>query len=168
MKLLKPTVYFLLISVLSLTLASCERDADLYVKKEYRKDDVPLTGALNFPPTASPALGKMNIHYNTTTKLLTYSISWSGLTGAVTGASIHGMAPTGFAANPVQNFITSSNLSSITRCATVSTTSCGSISGRLFADGVVVTEQDILNGVYYVSIRTAANPLGEIRAQIKF
>ena len=131
MKLLKPTAYFLLIAVLSLTLASCDRDADLYVRKEYRKDDVPLTGA-------------------------------------VTGASIHGMAPTGFAANPVQNFITSSNLSSITRCATVSTTSCGSVSGRLFADGVVVTEENILNGVYYVSIRTAANPMGEIRAQIKF
>ena len=168
MKLLKPAAYFLLISALSLTMVSCDRDADLYVKKEYSRTDIPLTGALNFPPTSSPALGKMNIHYNTTTKLLTYSISWSGLTGAVTGASIHGMAPSGFAANPVQNFITPTNLSSIARCATVSTTSCGSVSGRLFADGVVVTEENLLNGVYYVSIRTAANPMGEIRAQIRF
>jgi CHRD domain len=164
MKLLKPTAYFLLISALSLTLISCDRDADLYVKKEYIKNDIPLTGALNFPPTASPALGKMSINYNTTTKLLTYTISWSGLTGAVTGVSIHGQAPTGFPANPVQNFDTRN----ISRCATVSTTSCGSISGRLIADGVVVTEESILNGVYYVSIRTAANPLGEIRAQIRF
>jgi hypothetical protein len=74
------------------------------------------------------------------------------------------MAPTGFAANPVQNFDTRN----IIRCATFTTTSCGSISGRLIADGVVVTEDNILNGVYYVSIRTAANPLGEIRAQIRF
>ncbi|MFM8591386.1 MAG: CHRD domain-containing protein [Sphingomonadales bacterium] len=168
MKLLKPAAYFLLISVLALTLASCDRDADLFVRKEYIRNDIPLTGALNFPPTASPALGKMNINYNTDTKMLTYTISWSGLTGAVTGASIHGLAPTGFAASAVQNFITSANLSSITRCATVTNTSCGSISGRLFADGVVVTEESILNGVYYVSIRTAANPLGEIRAQIRF
>ncbi|MFM7645204.1 MAG: CHRD domain-containing protein [Sphingomonadales bacterium] len=164
MKLLKPAAYFWMIAVVSLTLTSCDRDADLYVRKEYQKNDVLLTGALNFPPTASPALGKMNIHYNTTTKLLTYSISWSGLTGAVTGAAIHGLAPTGFPANPVQNFLTTA----IIRCATVSTTSCGSISGRLFADGIVVTEENILNGVYYVSIRTAANPFGEIRAQIKF
>ncbi len=164
MKLLKPTAYFLMIAVLSLSLASCNRDEDLFVRKEFIKNDIPLTGALNFPPTASPALGKMNINYNTGTKLLTYTISWSGLTGAVTGASIHGLAPTGFPANPVQNFTTSA----IIRCATVTNTSCGSFSGRLFADGVVVTEESILNGVYYVSIRTAANPLGEIRAQIRF
>ncbi|MFM8709883.1 MAG: CHRD domain-containing protein, partial [Sphingomonadales bacterium] len=164
MKLLKPAAYFLVISLLSLSLASCDRDADLYVRKEYVKNDIPLTGALNFPPTASTALGKMNLHYNTTTKLLTYTISWSGLTGAVSGAAIHGLAPTGFAAAPVQNFSTSA----IIRCASVTTTSCGSISGRLFADGVVVTEENILNGVYYVSIRTAANPMGEIRAQIRF
>jgi hypothetical protein len=74
------------------------------------------------------------------------------------------MAPTGFPAAIIQNFSTSA----ITRCATVTNTSCGSYSGRLFADGVLVTEDNLLNGVYYVSIRTAANPAGEIRAQIKF
>lgn len=164
MKLLKPTAYFLIVTALSFTLASCDRDKDLYVRKEYARNDIPLTGALNFPPTTSPALGKMNIHYNTTTKLLTYTISWSGLTGAVTGAAIHGLAPTGFPANPVQSFSTTA----ITRCPAVTTTSCGTYSGRLFADGVLITEESILNGVYYVSIRTAANPAGEIRAQIRF
>jgi len=38
----------------------------------------------------------------------------------------------------------------------------------LFVDEVLITEENLLNGVYYVSIRTAAFPLGELRAQIKF
>ncbi|MCE2704544.1 MAG: hypothetical protein LW624_03650 [Terrimonas sp.] len=46
--------------------------------------------------------------------------------------------------------------------------SCGTYSGRLFVDEVLITEENLLNGVYYVSIRTAAFPLGELRAQIKF
>ena len=164
MKLIQTTAFFLLFTAITFSTVSCDRDKDLFVRKEYTRVDVPLTGALNVPQSTSSGLGKMNIHYNTTTKILTYSMSWSGLTGAVTGAAIHGMAPAGFPAAILQNFSTSA----ITRCSTVSNTSCGSYSGRLFVDGVLVTEENLMNGVYYVSIRTAANPAGEIRAQIKF
>lgn len=164
MKLIQTTAFFFLFASITFSTVSCDRDKDLFVRKEYTRVDVPLTGALNVPQSTSSGLGSMNIHYNTTTKILTYTITWSGLTGSVTGAAIHGMAPSGYPASILQNFSTSG----ISRCATVSNTSCGSYSGRLFVDGVLVTEDNLLNGVYYVSIRTAANPAGEIRAQIKF
>ena len=164
MKLIQTTAFFLFVTALSFSFTSCNRDKDLYVRKEYTKVEVPLTGALNFPQSASSALGSMNIHYNTTTKILTYSINWTGLSGAVSSANIHGMAPTGYPAAAVQSLSTSA----IVKCATVSNTSCGSYSGRLFVDGVLITEDNLLNGVYYVSIRTASYPNGEIRAQIKF
>jgi CHRD domain len=164
MKLIQSTAFFILFAAITFSTFSCNRDKDLFVRKEYTRVDIPLTGALNVPQSTSPGLGSMNIHYNTTTKILTYSMSWSGLTGAVTGAAIHGMAPAGFPAAILQSFTTSA----ITRCSRVSNTSCGRYSGRLFVDGVLVTEDNLLNGVYYVSIRTAANPTGEIRAQIKF
>ena len=169
MKLFQTTARFLVAATLLLSLGACDRDDDLFVRKEYSRVDVPLTGAQNFPPSPSSALGTMDIHYNTTTKLLSYTIRWSGLSGPVAtapipGMSIHGMAPAGFPANPIQIF----SLTAITRCATFTNTSCGSYSGRLFVDGVLITEENLLNGVYYVSIRTAAFPLGELRAQIKF
>lgn len=131
MKLFQTTARFLVAATLLLSLGACDRDDDLFVRKEYSRVDVPLTGAQNFPPSPSSALGTMDIHYNTTTKLLSYTIRWSGLSGPVAtspipGMSIHGMAPAGFPANPIQLF----TLSGITRCATFTNTSCGSYSGR--------------------------------------
>lgn len=169
MKLLQTTAIFLFFATLTASFSACNRDKDLYVQKEYRRTEVPLTGALNFPPSSSSALGFMDLHYNTQTKILTYNIRWSGLTGPIAttpiaGMSIHGMAPTGYPANPIQLF----TLSNIVRCSTVSNNSCGTYSGRLFVDGVLITEDNLLNGVYYVSIRTAAFPNGELRGQIKF
>jgi hypothetical protein len=39
----------------------------------------------------------------------------------------------------------------------------------LLVDGFVVTEDNLLAGIYYLTLRTAAYPAtGEIRAQIKF
>lgn len=169
MKLLQTTAMLLLSAVLLTSMGACNRDKDLYVRKEFVRDDVPLTGALNFPPSPSSALGSMNLNYNTGTKILTYTIRWSGLTGPIAttpiaGMSIHGMAPAGYPANPIQLF----TLANIVRCSTFTTNTCGTYSGRLFVDGVLITEENLLNGVYYVSIRTAAFPNGELRGQIKF
>jgi len=94
MKLFQTTARFLVAATLLLSLGACDRDDDLFVRKEYSRVDVPLTGAQNFPPSPTSALG--------------------------------------------------------------------------FVDEVLITEENLLNGVYYVSIRTAAFPLGELRAQIKF
>jgi hypothetical protein len=118
------------------------------------------------PQTPSTGLGTMDIWYSKETRILTYTLNWSGLTGAVSSAAIMGPAPTGFpSATVVQNLSTSA----IIRCATVANTSCGTYKGTMLVDGFVVTEENLLNGVYYLTLRTASYPAtGEIRGQIKF
>ncbi len=165
MKLIKLTALPLLLLSFLLVITSCEPDAELKKITDFQKTAIPLTGAQQAPPSASPALGSMDVFYTKETRILTYSLNWSGLSGAVTGIGIHGLAPTGFASPTlVQTFSTSA----IVRCPTVSITSCGTYKGTLLVDGAVVKEQDLLNGMYYVNIRTAAYPAGEIRGQIKF
>ena len=161
---------FLRISALvlsfSLLLTACKRDTEFTKVTEFRKNGVAMTGALNVPQTPSTGLGTMDIWYSKETRILTYTLNWSGLTGAVSSAAIMGPAPTGFpSATVVQNLSTSA----IRSCATVSNTSCGTYKGTMLVDGFVVTEENLLNGVYYLTLRTASYPAtGEIRGQIKF
>jgi hypothetical protein len=164
MKLLKLTALPSLLFALLFFAASCEPDAELKKTTDFQKLGIPLTGAQETPAVPSSALGTMDVSYSKETRILNYSISWSGLTGPVAAAHIHGLAPTGYAAPVVQTFSTSA----IVRCASSSTTACGTYKGTLLADGVVVKEQDILNGVYYINIHTATYPGGEIRGQIIF
>ena len=164
MKLLKLTALPLFVFSLLFVLASCEPDAELKKTTDFQKLGIPLTGAQETPAVPSTAIGTMDVFYSKETRTLTYKVSWTGLTGSVAAAHIHGLAPTGFAAPVVQTFSTSA----IVRCSSSSTTACGTYSGTLLADGIVVKEQDILNGVYYINLHTATYPGGEIRGQIKF
>lgn len=145
-------------------ISSCESDDELKRTSDYSKKGIALTGAQETPAVTSSGLGTMDVSYTRSSKILTYTINWSGLTGPVTAAHIHGLAPTGFAAGVVQTF----TIANITRCATVSNTSCGTYKGTLKVDDVIVKEQDLINGVYYVNLHTAAFPGGEIRGQIRF
>lgn len=145
-------------------ISSCESDDELKRTSDYSKTGIALTGAQETPAVTSSGLGTMDVSYTRSSKILTYTINWSGLTGPVTAAHIHGLAPTGFAAGVVQTF----TIANITRCATVSNTSCGTYKGTLKVDDVIVKEQDLINGVYYVNLHTAAFPGGEIRGQIRF
>jgi hypothetical protein len=132
---------------------------------EFSKLQIPLTGAQETPATNSAGLGKMDVHYSKETRTLTYTVSWSGLTGPVAAMHIHGPAPIGYAAVPVQNIITSSN--GIFKPGPTYGTS-GTVSATLIADNIAIKESDILNGFYYVNIHTSSFPNGEIRGQIVF
>ncbi len=164
MKLIKLTALPLLLFSFLLVITSCEPDAELKKITDFQKNGIVLSGAQETPAVPSSALGSMDVFYTKETRILTYTINWSGLTGAVAAMHIHGLAPTGFAAGVVQTFSTSA----IIKCPTISITSCGTYKGTLLVDGVVVKEQDLLNGNYYVNIHTAAYPGGEIRGQIRF
>lgn len=165
MKLIKLTALQLFIIGALFMLSSCESDDELKRTSDYSKTGIALTGAQNVPLSASAALGSMDVSYTRSSKILTYTIQWSGLSGNVTSMGISGLAPAGYASpSVVQTFSTSG----IVRCATVSNTTCGTFKGTLKVDDVVVKENDLINGVYYVAIRTAAYPAGEIRGQIKF
>lgn len=164
MKLIKLTALPLVALFALLTISSCKQDAELRKITDYSRVDIVLSGAQQTPAVASTALGKMDISYTKETRILSYTFNWSGLSGAVSAMRIHGLAPTGYQAAVVQTLSTSG----IIKCPTISVTTCGTFSGKLLVDGVVVKEEDILSGVYYLSIYTSAYPGGEIRGQIKF
>jgi hypothetical protein len=108
-----------------------------------------LTSKAEAPPNASRAVGEIQAVLDTDTRLLTYKLTYQGLTGPATTARFQGPAKAGqsgpqvLAADDVANPI-SGNAS-------------------LTADQVA----DLKKGLWYVNIATAANPDGEIRGQIK-
>lgn len=165
MKLIRLTAFTSLAFILVAGTVSCEKNAEKKKQTDYQKNDLVLSGAQEIPANTSTALGSMNVFYTKETRILTYSVTWSGLSGPVTAMHIHGLAPKGFNAPVVQNIITTSG-GLFTPGAAFGATS--KVSGTLLVDGTIVKEQDLLNGFYYVNIHTAANPAGEIRGQIVF
>ncbi|MCC6308891.1 MAG: CHRD domain-containing protein [Chitinophagaceae bacterium] len=159
MKLIRLTALTTMAFALLVGITSCEKNAEKKKTTDYQKNNIPMTGAKVVPTSASPALGNLNVFYTKETRLLNYSFSWSGLSGNPIGVAIYGPVPEGYAINPA---------TPIQTISTTGLTTTGSKSGNLLADGVVIKELDLLNGMYYVQIRTAAYPAGELRAQIKF
>jgi len=151
-----------------LSISSCEKDAEKKKTTDFSRTGIVLTWAQETPtpPVMSSATGSMDVFYTRNTHTLTYTVTWTGLTGAVAAMHIHGLAPIGYAAGVVQNIITSSG-GLATPNATLYGTS-GKFSATLLVDEVLVKEQNLLNGLYYLNIHTAANQNGEIRGQIVF
>jgi hypothetical protein len=154
MKFIKTTA--LLSLFVSFIMISCEKEAEVKKTKVYSKNGIIMSGAQEVPANASTGTGTIDVTYDKRTQILNYTIKFSGLTGPATAAHIHGLAPVGYSAPVVQPF---SGFPAATS---------GTYSGSLLADGVLIKEEDILNGLYYANIHTTANPGGEIKGQIKF
>jgi len=166
MKLIKLTALTSLLFVFVFSMSSCEKIAEKKKNTDYEKKGILMTAAQEVPANSSSALGIMDVSYTKETRLLTWSVTWSGLTGPVSLMHIHGLAPKGYSAAVVYNIITPSNGLATPNATLYPAT--GKFSGTMLADGFVVKEQDLLNGLYYMNIHTAANPGGEIRGQIVF
>ena len=164
MKFVKLTALLSLVWTCSLVLSSCEKDSEDRKRLEFSKTAIIMSGAQEAPSiSSSSALGTMDVNYRRDTKMLNYKITWSGLTGTPTGIGIHGTAPVGYAPYSSTNWTTPVQAFTITGM-----TASGTLSGSLVVDGFAVKEEDVINGFYYINIRTAAYPLGELRGQIKF
>ncbi|HLG41114.1 MAG TPA: CHRD domain-containing protein, partial [Chitinophagaceae bacterium] len=169
MQLTKLTALSLLLFVFAINIVSCESDAELKKTQEYVKTGIPMTGAQENPANPSPAIGTMDVSYNTGTKVLSYKVTWQGLTDSVMLMHIHGLAPIGFNAGVVQNIVTPSNGIYPQKTSNkYNFLQQGTISNTLTVDGVKVKEIDLLNGFYYINIHTTNYPGGEIRGQIRF
>jgi hypothetical protein len=166
MKLIKLTALTSLLFVFVLGMTSCEKNAEKKKTTDYEKKGIALTGAQETPAVPSTALGTLDVFYTKETRILTWSVTWTGLTGPVAAMHIHGLAPTGFAAAVVQNIITASNGLATPNATLYPAT--GKFSGTTLVDGVVIKEADLLNGFYYLNIHTATYSGGEIRGQIVF
>jgi hypothetical protein len=113
--------------------------------------DAVLSGSQEVPATTSAGRGQAEVHHNTNTNKLTWKVTYSGLTGPVTGAHIHGPAGTGANAGIVIPFTGNLNAQPIQGEATITPTQFG----------------DLAAGLWYVNLHTAQFPPGEIRGQLR-
>jgi hypothetical protein len=108
-----------------------------------------LDGKSEVPPNTSSATGTADLDYDAASKKLSWTVTYSGLSGPATAAHFHGPAEAGKNAGvavPIPNAASSP----VKGEATLTDTQAS----------------DLLGGKYYINIHTAANPGGEIRGQV--
>lgn len=109
-----------------------------------------LMGTQEVPPNTSPGRGAAEVQYNRNTGMLTWKVTYSGLTGPAVGAHIHGNAPPTANAGILLPF-SNINTQPIQGQATITPTQYG----------------DLAAGLWYVNVHTAQYPGGEIRGQLR-
>ena len=107
-----------------------------------------LSGASEVPPVASNASGTAELNLNKQTYELSWTVTYSGLSGPATGAHFHGPAMAGANAGVVVPMT-------------------GSLTSPIRGTASLTAAQaaDLMAGKWYVNLHTAANPNGEIRGQ---
>jgi hypothetical protein len=116
-----------------------------------------MNGASEVPPTTSSGTGTATVTYDDATKQVTWSGTFTGLTGPVTAAHIHGPADPGKNAGVIV----------VLSQKDVPFTSPFQGSATLAADKATALSAALSAGQAYVNVHTAANPGGEIRGQLK-
>ncbi len=101
------------------------------------------------PATSSSATGSADLTYDAASKKLSWTVSYSGLSGPATAAHFHGPADSGKNAG-VAVAIPNAATSPVKGEATLTDAQAA----------------DLMAGKYYINIHTAANPGGEIRGQV--
>jgi hypothetical protein len=107
-----------------------------------------LTGGAEVPPVQSAGKGTAAVNYDTASKQVTYSVTYTGLSGPAAAAHIHCGAAAG--ANSGVAVPLASAASPITGSGTLTDAQAA----------------DLEAGKCYVNIHTAANKGGELRAQL--
>lgn len=148
----------MLAACISLALAACDKNDDDDNKNEIvEKKGIAMTGDQEVPAKTTNATGTADVSYNKTTKILSFTLSWTDLSGVPTGSHIHGPAARGENAGVKFDFFDA-----------IPKTVSGTYSSTATVDEVQIKEDSLLKGFYYFNIHTANNPGGEIRGQIEF
>ena len=108
-----------------------------------------LSGAQEVPPKPGSGAGTVVTSLNKDTKMLRWTITYSGLSGPVTAGHFHGPAAAGANAGVVLPF-------------------SGSMASPIEGSATLTDAQmaDLVAGKWYANLHTAANPGGEIRGQV--
>ena len=108
-----------------------------------------LDGPSETPPTTSAGTGNVEAKYDPATKMLTWTITYSGLTGPAIAAHFHGPAPVG-------------------KPAGIMIPLTGSLESPIKGSATLTAEQAkaLTDGQMYFNIHTAAHKPGEIRGQM--
>ena len=109
-----------------------------------------LSGAQEVPPVSNPGTGSAEVQFNKDTNMLTWKVTYSGLSGPAMAGHIHGPAAMGASAGVVVPF-TNITAQPVQGQATITPAQAA----------------DLAAGKWYVNIHTAANPSGEIRGQLQ-
>jgi hypothetical protein len=114
--------------------------------------NVPLSGSESVPPVDTSGAGTANITYDPATRVVSWEISYSGLSSPTTMAHFHGPAKKGANA-PVVIWLT-----------TKGTPPTNPIKGS--ATLTPEQAQQFSAGEWYVNVHTESHPAGEIRGQV--
>ena len=108
-----------------------------------------LAGGSEVPPTNSSGKGSLEATLDKQTNVLTWTVTYSELSGPATAAHFHGPAITGAAAG-------------------VALPISGKLESPIKGEATLTPEQsaDLLAGKWYVNVHSAADPNGEIRGQV--
>lgn len=109
-----------------------------------------LTGAEEVPAVATAARGMAEVQHDTLRNLVTWKVTFNGLSGPPTGAHIHGPAAPGRNAPVVVPF-------------------AGPLGMEIRGQAALTPQHvaDLAAGRWYVNIHSAAHPAGEIRGQLR-
>jgi CHRD domain len=113
---------------------------------------VPLTGAQSVPPVDTSGSGTADLTWDPTTRVVTWNITYSGLSSPVTMAHFHGPAKPGQNA-PVVIWLTVQG-----------TPPSNPIKGS--ATLTPEQAQQFSAGDWYINVHTQSHPAGEIRGQV--
>jgi hypothetical protein len=109
---------------------------------------VPLSPSNEVPPNGSSGSGTAKVDLDG--NVVKWTVTYSGMTGAVVAAHFHGPAPAGSNAGVVVPF-------------------AGPLASPIIGSATLTPAQvdQLKAGLWYVNLHTAANPGGEIRGQVK-
>ena len=113
---------------------------------------VPLSSAQSVPPIDSAGNGSADITYDPATRMVSWTITYSGLSGPATMAHFHGPAAPGKNA-PVAMWLSKQ----------------GSAAEQPITGQATLTPeqaQQFANGEWYINVHTQAHPGGEIRGYV--
>ena len=109
-----------------------------------------LSGASEVPANSSKGTGTVTANYDTSTKQLSYTVDYSGLSGPATAAHFHGPGAAGQNAGVA---------------AAIAAPLASPIKGSVAVNDA--QQNDLMSGKWYVNIHTAANKGGELRGQLQ-
>lgn len=134
--------------LVTLTLAGC---GQLRPSQKMQIFEASLSPSQEVPPVASTATGSAEVQFNENTNKLSWKITYTGLSAAVTGGHIHGPAPVGQNAGVVIPFTGNLNAQPIMGETTITP-------GQY---------AELAAGLYYVNIHSSRFPAGEVRGQLR-
>ncbi len=108
-----------------------------------------LSGANEVPANTSTGSGMLDASLDKQTNVLTWTVTYAGLTSPVKAGHFHGPAAAGANAGVALGFT-------------------GSVESPIKGSATLTAAQaaDVMAGKWYVNLHTAANPGGEVRGQV--